>query len=135
MLGKLCAVYGWTLSRLMAEAETQLVSFVAAPQQATWTDPETGYSRRMISPPGERFRGEMVEVMVPAGASVSFADAPVPGLEHHLWMLEGQLLVEVEGGTYPLDVGDSLRYLLTGPSRFQATGSVDARYVVMVVRP
>src|SRR5271155_1002430 len=52
MLGKLCTVYGWTLSRLMAEAETQPVSLVTASQQAMWTDRESGYSRRMISPPG-----------------------------------------------------------------------------------
>src|SRR5438094_5854227 len=46
MLGKLCTVYGWTLSRLMAEAETRPPNLVPASAQAAWKDPETGYRRR-----------------------------------------------------------------------------------------
>ena len=33
MLGKLCTVYGWTLSRLMAEAETRSPNLVSAAEQ------------------------------------------------------------------------------------------------------
>src|SRR6476619_1978133 len=40
MLGTLCTVYGWTLSRLMAEAETGPPHIVRAGEQAAWTDPE-----------------------------------------------------------------------------------------------
>ena len=50
MLGTLCTVYGWTLSRLMAEAETQPPNLVPSAQQATWTDPESRYRRRIVSP-------------------------------------------------------------------------------------
>src|SRR3954451_14961823 len=62
MLGALCTAYGWTLSRLMAEAETRPPSRVAAAEQAEWTDPDSGYRRRMISPPAPGLRGELVEV-------------------------------------------------------------------------
>src|SRR6266568_2289131 len=48
MLGKLCTVYGWTLSRLMAEAETKPVNLVVAAKQAEWRDPESGYRRRAV---------------------------------------------------------------------------------------
>src|SRR3982751_1432621 len=56
MLGRLCTTFGWTLSRLMAEAETRAPSVVPASQQAIWTDPETGYRRRLVSPPGPGLR-------------------------------------------------------------------------------
>jgi transcriptional regulator with XRE-family HTH domain len=135
MLGKLCTVYGWTLSRLMAEAETRPPSLVPAAEQSEWKDPESGYRRRAVSPPGAGLRGELVEVYVPAGASVSFAASPVPRLEHHLWMLEGSLNLEVEGSLFRLRAGDSLRYVLAGPTRFQATGRRDARYLVAIVHP
>src|SRR5262249_26347324 len=85
MLGKLCAVYGWTLSRLMAEAEVRAPHLVTAAAQTHWTDPESGYRRRVVSPPAPELRGELVEVRMPAGATVSFDSAPVAGLEHHLW--------------------------------------------------
>src|SRR5579864_4908016 len=119
MLGKLCAVYGWTLSRLMAEAETKPVNLVVAAKQAEWRDPESGYLRRAVSPPTPGLRGELVEVQMPPGASVSFDVAPVQGLEHHLWIIEGSLNLDVDGSRFQLHAGDCLRYVLTGPTRFE----------------
>jgi transcriptional regulator with XRE-family HTH domain len=135
MLGRLCTVYGWTLSRLMAEAETQPPSLVRRFDQPEWKDPETGYRRRAVSPPAAGLRGELVEVRMPAGASVSFDTSPVAGLEHHLWMLEGSLTLEVGGAIHRLRAGDCLRYVLAGPTRFQSTGKREARYVVALVHP
>jgi transcriptional regulator with XRE-family HTH domain len=135
MLGKLCTVYGWTLSRFMAEAETRPPNLVPAAAQPEWSDPGSGYRRRVVSPPGPGLRGELVEVRMPAGASVSFDASPVAGLEHHLWMLEGSLNLEIEGSFFQLRVGDSLRYVLVGPARFQSTGKREARYVIAMVHP
>ena len=92
-------------------------------------DPETGYRRRVVSPPSSDLRGELVEVRIRAGTTVSFDASPIAGLEHHLWMLEGSLTLEVEGSLFPLRAGDCLRYVLVRPdtlSRHQA--SAEARY-------
>src|SRR5256885_5373212 len=118
MLGKLCAVYGWTLSRLMAEAETRPPNIVRASEQAAWADPESGYVRRIVSPPAPGLRGELVEIQIPAGASVSFDASPVAGLEHHLWMIDGALTLDVDGAAFRLRPGDCLRYVLAGATRF-----------------
>ncbi len=135
MLGKLCTVYGWTLSRLMAEAETKPANLITASRQSEWRDPESGYRRRAVSPPAPGLRGEMVEVRMPPGASVSFDASPVPGLEHHLWMIEGSLNLEVEGSRFQLHAGDCLRYVLNGPTHFQGAGRRGARYLVAMVHP
>lgn len=135
MLGRLCTVYGWTLSRLMADAETRPPNVVRAADQTAWTDPESGYRRRAVSPPAAGLRGELVEVHVPAGASVSFDASPVAGLEHHLWMLEGALALEIDGAQFRLRAGDCLRYVLSGSTRFQSTGTREARYLVAIVHP
>jgi len=135
MLGTLCAQYGWTLSRLMADAEGGPPSFVPAREQVTWKDPGSGYVRRIVSPPHPQLRGEMVEVTMPAGASVAYDASPVPGLEHHLWMLEGAVEIEVEGSAFQVQRGDCLRYALSGPSRFKCIGKRGARYVIAFVHP
>jgi transcriptional regulator with XRE-family HTH domain len=135
MLGRLCSAYGWTLSRLIAEAETPAASLISAQDQIEWTDPESRYRRRIVSPPAPALRGELVEVHVPAGATVTFDTSPVPALEHHLWMIEGALTLDVEGSVFNLRPGDCLRYVLNGPTRFQAAGRRGARYLVAVVRP
>src|SRR5205814_27839 len=110
MLGKLCAVHGWTLSRLMTDAETRPPNLIPAHAQTQWTDPESGYRRQIVSPPAPGLRGELVDVRIPAGASVSFDASPVAGLEHHLWMLEGTLALEIEGTLLRLRAGDCLQY-------------------------
>jgi transcriptional regulator with XRE-family HTH domain len=70
MLGALCTQYGWTLSRLMAEAESGPPSVVRGPGQVTWKNPASGYLRRIISPPHPNLRGELVEVSLPAGVGL-----------------------------------------------------------------
>ena len=135
MLGTLCSAYGWTLSRLMADAEAQPPQLVRAAEQAEWTDPQSHYRRRMVSPPSPDLRGELVEVHMPAGATVSFEATPIQGLEHHLWMIAGAMTIDVDGATFDLRAHDCLRYALTGPSRFRNTGKRTARYLVAMVRP
>lgn len=134
MLGALCSAYGWTLSRLMADAEARPPQLVRAAEQAEWTDPESHYRRRMVSPPSPGLRGELVEVHMPAGATVSFEAAPIHGLEHHLWMIEGTMTIDVDGAAFDLRAHDCLRYVLTGASRFRNTGKRTARYLVAMVR-
>jgi transcriptional regulator with XRE-family HTH domain len=133
MLSILCGQYGWTLSRLMTEAENGPPSLVRAKEQVTWKDPETGYVRRVVSPPHPHLKGELVEVSLPAGASVSYDASPVPGLEHHLWMLDGVLDLEIEGTALRLEKGDCARYVLSSSSRFDCRGRRPARYLVALV--
>ncbi|HEV2689017.1 MAG TPA: XRE family transcriptional regulator [Bryobacteraceae bacterium] len=135
MLSTLCGQYGWTLSRLMAEAENGPPSLVRAAEQVVWKDPETGYVRRVVSPPHPHLRGEVVEVSLPAGASITYDTAPLPGLEHHLWMLDGILELEVEGIALRMKKGDCARYVLSGSSRFLCHGRRAARYVISFVHP
>jgi transcriptional regulator with XRE-family HTH domain len=135
MLGKLCSVYGYTLSRLMAEAETRPPNLVPAAEQSEWTDPESRYRRRVVSPPTPGLRGEVVDVRLPAHATVTFDTSPVAGLEHHLLMLEGAITLDVEGTPFKLRAGDCLRYVLNGPTRFHNPTKREARYVVAMVHP
>jgi len=134
MLSLLCGQYGWTLSRLMAEAEQRTPSFVRASEQVIWRDPETGYVRRVLSPPHPNLKGELVEVTLPAGSSVSYDGSYSPGLEHHLWVLEGSFSLRFGGTEFRLEKGDCVRYVLAGPSKYTC-GRRQARYVIALVHP
>jgi transcriptional regulator with XRE-family HTH domain len=135
VLCRLCTAYGWTLSRLMADAESSAPKLIRAQEQESWTDPETAYRRRIVSPPGAGLHGELVEIRLPPRARASFDNSPVPGLEHHLWMLEGTIEVVVSGKRFRLDPGDCLRYVLDGPSTYECKGRRRARYILALVRP
>ncbi len=134
-LGRLAAAFGWTVSRLMAAAEGAAPMLVRAAEQTHWTDPETGFGRRIVSPPGPGLRIEMIEGALPAGAAVSYAGPPVPGMEQHILMLAGTLDFTSEGGTHRILAGDCLRAVLRGPTRLHAPGPDAARYLIAICPP
>lgn len=69
------------------------------------------------------------------GATIAYENAPVAWLEHHLWMLEGTLLLEVEGVSHRLLPGDCLRFRVNGPTRYSVPGPAAARYLIAICRP
>src|SRR5690606_34023685 len=72
LLGRLCAGLGVSLASLFAR-ETPVASPVQrADEQPVWQDPETGYVRRAVSPPGTGSPVEIVDVTLPPGARVAF---------------------------------------------------------------
>ncbi|TDC78878.1 helix-turn-helix domain-containing protein [Streptomyces hainanensis] len=134
-LGRLGAAHGLTMSRLLAEVEHEPPELLRADRQPRWTDPATGFARRSVSPPQPGLRAELVEGTLPAGATLGYDAPPVAGLEHHLWVLAGELAITVSDAEHALGPGDCLRYRLRGASRFHCPGPGPARYVLAVVLP
>lgn len=135
MLGRLCAAYGWTLSRLMAEAETQPAALLRAAEQPVWSDPETGFRRRAVSPPAPGLRLELVEAHLPAGASIAYPAPPMAGMEQHVRLQSGLLDFTHGSETWRLAPGDCLRLRLTGPTRLAAPGPEAAAYLIAIAAP
>ncbi|MFC9244683.1 helix-turn-helix domain-containing protein [Streptomyces sp. NPDC057136] len=135
LLGRLCTVYGRTMSRLLMEVETEPPLLVPAGRQPVWRDEASGFVRRSVSPPHAGLRGEVIEGRLEAGATVSYEDPPVPGLEQHLWVLEGALEITVHGSVHTVRTGDCLRFRLHGPSRFHCPGPAPVRYALLIVLP
>ena len=98
--------------------------------QAVWTDPATGFRRRSISPPTPEFGLEIIEGQLPPGRAIAYDRAPRPGSAHYLHMLEGGLTVIVGDTAHSLRAGDTLRWKLFGPSRFEAAPPYGARYIL-----
>ena len=132
LLDRLCAGLGVLLSALFRE-EAQGGPLARRSEQPVWTDPDSGYVRRSVSPPGTGSRLEIVEVEMPAGARV-LLDAPRGGfrLDQQLWLLEGELSLTVGGREHRLAAGDCLAMLLDGPIAFHNPGEVPARYAVVL---
>jgi transcriptional regulator with XRE-family HTH domain len=135
LLSRLCIAYGRTMSQLLAEVEPEPPQLVRADRQAVWQDDTSGFTRRSVSPPHPGLRGELVECHLRPGADISYEGSPVPGLEHHIWVLTGALDVTVGDDVRELRTGDCLRFRLWGPSRFRCPGPEPVRYALMVVLP
>ncbi|TMR08383.1 helix-turn-helix domain-containing protein [Nonomuraea turkmeniaca] len=135
LLNKLCAVYERTMSRLLAEVESEPPQLVRAEGQKVWRDEESGFVRRSVSPPHPGLRGEVVEGVLRPGADIVYEAPPVPGLEQHIWALEGTVEITANGRAHTLESGDCLRFRLWGASRFRCPGPDPVRYALLIVLP
>jgi transcriptional regulator with XRE-family HTH domain len=132
VLGKLCAAFELTMSRLLAYVESDLPALVPRNAQPLWIDPETGFRRLSISPPSPDFDCELLQCELPAGTQIDYPFPPRPGLEHHLYLESGALELRVDGSTHRLSEGDCLRYRLHGASSFRVVNRRPARYFLVI---
>jgi transcriptional regulator with XRE-family HTH domain len=135
LLNRLCGVYGRTMSQLLSEVEAEPAPLMRAAEQPVWEDRASGFLRRSVSPPHTGLRGELVEGRLAAGADIAYDRPPVPGLEQHIWVLEGALDVTAQDVEHRLDTGDCLRLRVWGPTRFRCAGPEPVRYALAVVLP
>lgn len=133
VLGKLCSAYGLTMSRLMHMVEDDFVPLMRRDAQAVWIDPSIGFRRRQVSPPAQTLAGEVLECELAPGTRIAYEHPPRSGLEHHLFLLEGQLEVSINGQSYDLRPGDCLRYQLSGASAFVTPEGCAAKYLLFIL--
>ena len=131
-LGKLCAAFGLPVSRLLMMVEDGFAAHIPFEDQPEWEDPETGFTRRSVSPPAASLASEVLECHLPPDTRISYDAPPKAGLEHHLLMLDGALNLTVDDVSHSLTAGDCLRYQLYGASVFQTPENRGARYVLVL---
>jgi transcriptional regulator with XRE-family HTH domain len=132
LLGRLTAALGITLSELFARAEGGTPRLVRAADQHVWTDPETGYRRRAVSPAGGAI--QLVEVELPAGATVSYPADAFAFVHHQIWVLDGHLRFREGDVDHELDPGDCLELGAPVPCSYVNRTDAACRYLVALTR-
>jgi transcriptional regulator with XRE-family HTH domain len=101
--------------------------------RTTWRDPETGYTRRNVSPPGFPSGFRIVDVTLPAGARIAYEfserDAGIP---QQIWVREGSIEVSVGKLTHRLAADDCLAMRLDAPVALRNRTRKPARYTVVI---
>lgn len=133
VLGKLCGAFSLPMSRLLMMVEDNFAAHVAYADQSEWEDPETGYTRRSVSPPAGALAAEVLEGHLPPDTAIAYDTPPRSGQEHHLILLDGALTLILGETRHELTAGDCLRYHLTGPSRLATGPQRGARYLLVLV--
>lgn len=133
LLGRLSAALGMTLSELVARAEGDNQRLVRAADQPTWTDPDTGYRRRSVSP-ATGGPLDLVEVEFPPGAQVSYPADAYAFIHQQIWMLQGRLHFREGDTEYVLDAGDCLQLGPPAPCSFINPTGETCRYLVALTK-
>lgn len=132
LLARLSTALGHSLSSFFAAGEGEKpVPLARRDTQHVWTDPETGYVRRAVSPPGTASAVDLVEVHLPPGRAVRFPpQASSEGIMQHVWVLEGTLTLEVAGERFALEAGDCLFHDIGRGHSFENESGKPVRYLV-----
>jgi transcriptional regulator with XRE-family HTH domain len=133
LLGRLSGALGLTLSELIARAEHDQGRLLRVADQPTWTDPESGYRRRAVSPAADGPL-ELIEVELPAGAQVSYPADSYAFIHQQIWILTGRLLFREGDTDHDLRAGDCLQLGPPMPCTFVNTTTRSCRYLVALTK-
>lgn len=133
VLGRLSGAFGLPLSVLLALAERSEERLVLRDRQPVWTDPESGYVRRAVSPPNGGHL-ELLEVTLPAGVRVPYPASAFAFQHQQIWVLEGQLDFAEGAASYRLQTGDCLQLGAPADCVFFNAGPATVRYLVALTR-
>ncbi|OCZ73307.1 helix-turn-helix domain-containing protein [Acinetobacter pittii] len=102
-------------------------------QQSEWKDPETGYIRRQVSPPNWKSPFQIVEIEFPAHSRVTYeTSANSKVVLQQIWVIEGQIDIQLGENFYALQEGDCLAMQLDQPIIYSNPSSKAARYILVV---
>lgn len=133
LLARLSGALGLSLSELIARAEGDGRRLVRRADQPEWTDPETGYRRRAVSP----VQGgpvELVDVELPPGARVPSPAAAYTFNHHQIWVLSGRLRFHEGTLVHDLGPGDCLQLGAPADCAYENPWRRPCRYVVALAR-
>ena len=132
VLGRLSGAFGLPLSVLLALAESQQDRLVPQQQQPVWTDPETGYTRRALSP--REAPVELLEVILPPGVRVPYPASAFAFQYQQIWLLSGRLDFQEGAVLHHLGQGDCLMLGPPADCVFFNPSQEPARYLVALSR-
>ena len=108
VLGRLSGAFGISISSLLAGAEAEGKRLMRFGEQQVWTDPETHYLRRSVSPvTGTPL--QLVEVELPPRAKLTFPATAYARLHQQIWILSGRLLFSEGPVVHDMRRGDCLQ--------------------------
>jgi transcriptional regulator with XRE-family HTH domain len=133
VLDKLAFGLGVTLASFFEAPLADASPLVRRAEQLQWTDPDSGYVRRNISPPHFRSPIQIVEVDFPAGAKVTYAAGlRENSIRQQVWILEGSMELIFSDQHHYLKQGDCLAMEENQNIVYQNTTQLPARYIVVI---
>ena len=133
VLEKIATGLGVPLATLFDDAMATENPVSRRNDRTSWRDPQSGYIRRNISPPNFLSPTQIVEIVMPAGAGVTYeSGARLAAIHQQIWVQEGTIEVTLDSITHRLSEDDCLAMRLNGPTAFHNRTRKTARYIVVI---
>ncbi|GAB4431650.1 MAG: XRE family transcriptional regulator [Chloroflexi bacterium OHK40] len=133
VLEKIATGLGVALASLFDDPTAAPSPVSRGAERSPWRDPQSGYVRRNISPPGFPSPIRIVEVELPAGARVAYETGPREVTIHQqIWVQRGAIEVTLGTSSYRLEADDCFAMELNDTMTFFNPTTEPARYVVVI---
>ena len=133
VLEKIASGLGVSLAALFEDAAPSANPVSHREDRLPWRDPQSGYIRCNISPANFPSPIQIVEVILPAGATVAYeTGARNVNIHQQVWVQEGKIDLTLGNVTYHLGEDDCLAMQLNAPTTFRNTTDEAARYFVII---
>lgn len=134
VLDKIATGLGVSLASLFDDGSAPPNPIARRTDRAPWRDPATGYIRRNLSPTNFPSPIHLVEVELPAGASVAYETGTRDvSIHQQIWVQAGSIELALGDMTYQLNEDDCLAMQLDAPTTFRNRTDQPARYLVVIV--
>lgn len=134
VLDKIATGLGVSLASLFDDEGAPAHPIARRADHVPWRDPQSGYVRRNISPANFPSPIQIVEVVLPAGASVAYeTGARDVSIHQQIWVQEGSIELSLGSVPYHLAEDDCLAMQLNTPTTFRNPTDQPARYVVVII--
>jgi transcriptional regulator with XRE-family HTH domain len=136
VLDKIATALGVALASLFDHPQAHPSPVSRQADRESWKDPQTGYQRRNISPPGYPSPLQIVDVVFPANACVAFETSVREPLVHQqIWVQDGQIDITLGDQVHSLAQGDCLAMQLDERITYHNRTNKPVRYVVVLSTP
>ena len=134
VLDKIATGLGVSLASLFDDDSAAPDPIARRADRIPWRDPASGYLRRNISPANFSSPIHIVEVELPAGASVAYETGTRDvSIHQQIWVQAGCIELTLGDVTYHLAEDDCLAMQLDAPTTFRNRTDQPARYLVVSV--
>lgn len=132
LMARFSGAFGLSMSTLMARAEMQAGRLLRRGDQPIWTDPESGYTRRHVSPVSD-LPMDVVHIDLPPQTRVPLPASAYIFLRQLIWVLGGTLTFIEGETTHTLQEGDCLELGTPSDCVFANETNALCRYAVIVL--
>ena len=132
VLGKLAEALDTSISQLVGGPVTSSAVTVRSGDQPEYTDPNSGFVRRSLSPLYQGRGVDFVQNSLPPGQETEPFPSHRVGVEEHLFVQSGQLEVTVGSEIHKLSTGDFLFYPANQEHSFHNTGDDEAVFFIVI---
>lgn len=132
VLSRMAEALGATFSELLNVQDETEVLHIPAARQPVFTDPQSGFVRRCLSPilPG-RGIDWVLNTLPPHGNTGEFS-AHRAGTEEYIYVLKGRIVAQVGKQQVALAEGDALFFKATSVHQFRNPGARPASYFLVI---